>query len=140
MPGGFRPLAGITADVGLEAWGDDLPAAFAAALEGLADLLCDPATVRPAREVTLSAQGDLPEYLLVNLLNEAVYLFATERFLPARVEGVSFAGDTVTARVAGEPFDPARHLLRFELKAATWHRMAVVREPAGWRATVIFDV
>ena len=47
---------------------------------------------------------------------------------------------TVQGAIRGEKFDPARHTFYTEIKAVTYHELAVVRSTAGWRAQVIFDV
>jgi SHS2 domain-containing protein len=46
----------------------------------------------------------------------------------------------LSAEVAGEPYDPARHRLRGEVKAITWHELGIVQVDGGWRARVILDV
>jgi SHS2 domain-containing protein len=38
------------------------------------------------------------------------------------------------------PFDPRRHRLRQQVKAATYHHAKVVPQGGGWRAEVILDV
>jgi len=56
---------------------------------------------------------------------------------------VSFEAFTPTglrARVAGEPIDPARHPIVREIKAVTYHGLAVDRVAGGFSAQVVFDV
>jgi SHS2 domain-containing protein len=40
----------------------------------------------------------------------------------------------------GEPFDPARHPQKVQIKAVTYHALEVARDPGGWRARVLFDI
>ncbi len=40
----------------------------------------------------------------------------------------------------GEPVDPARHAIHTEIKAVTYHRLAVRRTAARWETRVIFDL
>jgi SHS2 domain-containing protein len=42
--------------------------------------------------------------------------------------------------VSGERFDRTRHRLLTELKAVTWHQLAVRQRDDGWWARVIVDV
>jgi len=42
--------------------------------------------------------------------------------------------------VRGETCDPARHSLAHEVKAVTYHGLAVEQVPDGWRAEVILDI
>jgi SHS2 domain-containing protein len=56
--------------------------------------------------------------------------------LEARVRGDA----RVEITASGEPLDPRRHALRAEVKAVTYHALAVRRTPAGYTARVILDV
>jgi len=40
----------------------------------------------------------------------------------------------------GERFDAARHPLKVQVKAVTYHGLEVARDEGGWRARVIFDI
>jgi SHS2 domain-containing protein len=53
---------------------------------------------------------------------------------------VGFAPGSGTVEAAWEPYEAARHPLRTELKAVTWHQLRVTRENDAWTARVIFDV
>ena len=101
--------------------GASLPEAFAQVALGVFALLADPASVeeRDAREIR--AHGTVPETLLVNWLNECLYVLDVEGFLPRRIEFTVFALDTAAAggeplrlycRLHGEDRDPVRHLSR----------------------------
>jgi len=47
----------------------------------------------------------------------------------------------VTAHLDGETLDRRRHTLLTEVKAVTYHQLAVETVPeGGWRATLLFDV
>lgn len=100
--------------------GATLPEAFAQVALGVFALLADPASVeeRDAREVR--AHGTVPETLLVNWLNECLYVLDVEGFVPRRVEFTIFALDAAAGgeplrlycRLHGEDRDPARHISR----------------------------
>jgi len=101
--------------------GASLPEAFAQVALGVFALLADPASVeeRDAREIR--AHGTVPETLLVNWLNECLYVLDVEGFIPRRIEFTVFALDTAAAggeplrlycRLHGEDRDPVRHLSR----------------------------
>ena len=89
---------------------------------GVFALLADPASVeeRDAREVR--AHGTVPETLLVNWLNECLYVLDVEGFVPRPVEFITFAldaarrGRRAAAPVLPPPWggdrDPARHISR----------------------------
>jgi len=101
--------------------GASLPEAFAQVALGVFALLADPASVeeRDAREIR--AHGTVPETLLVNWLNECLYVLDVEGFIPRRIEFTVFALDAAAAggeplrlycRLHGEDRDPVRHLSR----------------------------
>ena len=46
----------------------------------------------------------------------------------------------LTAELAGEPYAPARHDVRTEVKAVTYHQLSVTRQAGGWVARVILDL
>ena len=129
-----------TADVGIWASGPNA----AALLEGLGlalyGLFAAPRQVRPRELRTVRASGnDAPE-LVVAFLNELLALEETDGFLARRIvarpEGRALTA--VTATLHGEPFDPARHIARTEVKAVTYHDL--VFDPRAGRARVIVDL
>lgn len=82
---------------------------------------------------------DAPE-LVVAFLGELLALAETDAFLGRRIDArTSGPGPrSVVARVRGEPFDPARHVARTEVKAITYHDL--VFDPRRGRARVIVDL
>jgi len=46
----------------------------------------------------------------------------------------------LAVQFVGERFDRARHQLITEIKAVTYHRLAVEHERGNWQATVVFDI
>jgi SHS2 domain-containing protein len=96
-----------------------------------------------ARPIHTSGQ-DLAE-LLFEYLRELLYLFATETFVPARLQldglDLSRQGPAALAgRVWGELFDPQRHQTQPEVKAVTRHGLEVQSTEEGFRARILFDV
>lgn len=135
-----------TADVGLVAYGDTLPDAFASAARGMFSIIADLRTVREveSRQVEVTA-GDM-ESLLFEWLNSLLYFFDVERILFCRFDIESFADSklipSTTLRLKatcyGEKADPSRHRLKTGIKSATYHMLTVDREKN--RVRVIFDV
>jgi SHS2 domain-containing protein len=126
-----------TADVGIRAYGASLEELFAAAAAGMFSLIADPLKVRPVGEVEVRVAGRDPEGLLVNWLQELLFVHETQRLLlcefDVRIERLSLVG---TAR--GEAIDKARHELRLAIKAVTYHRLSI--DPEAGMAQVIFDI
>ena len=121
--------------------GATLPEAFAQVA-----LVADPASVeeRDAREVR--AHGTAPERLLVNWLNECLYVMDVEGFVPRRVEFSMFALDAgaqggeplrLYSRLHGEDLDPARHIPRETVRGIRGEGAFVLEAGNGSEARVI---
>jgi SHS2 domain-containing protein len=130
-----------TADVGLELEAPDLKAAFALAAASMFDLMCDLDTVgddvrRTVR--TRARDGDL-ENMMVRWLTELLYVFESERLLLSGFDVVKLEDGGIEAEVVGEQFDPGLHAVKLEIKAATYHELAVDQVEGVWHVRVIFD-
>ncbi len=126
--------------------GPTLPEAFEQVALGVFALLADPASVeeRDAREVR--AHGSAPEILLVNWLNECLYVLDVEGFVPRRVEFTIFALDAsapggeplrLHCRLHGEDLDPSRHIPRETVRGIRTDGAAVLAVGDGSEAHVV---
>lgn len=131
-----------TADIAVEATGQDLGEAFAAVADGLAAAMCGavPETGDRCR-TTVTAENR--EALLFDYLDRLIYERDTDHVLPvdnaATVEAASAesAAWRVTATYRGVSLDA---ITAREIKAVTYSEMALSETTAGWRAYVVFDV
>lgn len=128
-----------TGDLGIELTAPTRCELFRRAVLALAALLVERTGVaeREQREITVEAEAD-PD-LMHDLLAELLALFTVEGFI-WRDASATEAGRSLRVTVRGEPFDPARHAFRGEIKAVTYHALMVESSPNEWRARVIFDV
>lgn len=46
----------------------------------------------------------------------------------------------LSAIISGEPYDPARHTIKTEIKAVTFHNLSIKKTKEGYTAEVLFDV
>ncbi len=129
-----------TADLGVEITGASQEEVYAGAAGALFDLLTDLSSVRESEERTLTVEGEGPDDLLVNFLRELLYCWNGEGFLMKRCMVREAAPRRLTAVLRGETYDPARHRIRMEIKAATYHQASVRRTAEGWMGRVVFDV
>ncbi|MFH1501461.1 MAG: archease [Candidatus Eisenbacteria bacterium] len=130
-----------TADVGIELTAVDLASALSTAAAAMFDMMCGLDLVAEDWRTTLTVdarEGDL-ENLLVRWLSELLFLHHSEGVLLSRFEVVSLGGGSLTANVAGERIDAARHPAGLEIKAATYHDLLIDESTDGWRVRVIFD-
>ncbi len=132
---------GTTADKGILARGRDLPELFANAARGLVAMMVeDPTAIRPVERRSVEVTAGSPEGLLVAWLSELLYLYEVEAFLPASCRIARLTETALSAELAGEAFDPARHRAAGHVKAVTYHGLEITRDAAGWRAPIIVDV
>ncbi len=130
-----------TADVGLELEAPDLKAAFELAAASMFDLMCDLDGVGGdvRRTVRIRARDADLENMMVRWLNELLFVFESEIVLLSGFDVTKLTSDTLEAEVVGEQFDPGRHAFKSELKAATYHDLAVNQIEGVWFVRVIFD-
>ena len=128
-----------TADIGIAAYGADLKETFANAACALFSLMVDLDDVSESlcREATVTA--DNREDLLVEWLNELLYIFDVDNVLLKRFEITKLTDTSLTADCFGEKMDPRRHRMKMGVKAATYH-MLQVEEGNGWRVQVLLDI
>ena len=128
------------ADVGLLVHGGDGAGLFANAGLALFDLVCELERVEERELYRAAGQAEGVEALLVDWLNELVYLFEGEGVVCRRFAFPEWSETSYRAECFGEPVDPERHAARDLVKAATYHGLSVERTPRGYQARVILDV
>ena len=129
-----------TADVGFEAWAQTPEALFETCGRALLEVATEPGRVeaREALPIEVAAAGY--DELLVDWLNEILYLFDSGRFAPSGFEVRELTREKLTGVLTGEPRDPARHPWQLIVKAVTYHDLFVGRRNGRWEARVVLDV
>ena len=122
-----------TAELELEIAASSEAAVFAEALEALAELVDGKNGSPVTREIELEA--DDRAMLLVEWLNELVYLSEVDGFVPERITELKLHEGKLHATVKGYRGEP-RHLV----KAVTLHRLELRQDDHGWHARVVLDV
>lgn len=135
---GFELLA-HTADTGFRAYAPDLNGVLEESCRALVAVAMDASRAAAVEWRTLEAAGATLEDLLVNLLNEVLWLLDGGRWAPAVVE-VRAGEGRAAARLGGEPRDDLRHPPRIVVKAATYHQIRIGPSGGGWSAEVYLDI
>jgi SHS2 domain-containing protein len=129
-----------TADVGVIATGDSLAEALAWAARGMFSVIVEPDSVVSVSSLEVSVSSPDQEALVVDWLNELLYRYEAEGFLPGEfLVSVDETGTSLEAQCLGEPFDPERHHILTSVKAATYHELMVTHNQQ-WQIRVILDV
>jgi SHS2 domain-containing protein len=128
-----------TADVGLMAWGRDLPEMFVEAAVGVAGLLTDTSHVRQRRAVPVEAEGETDEDLLVQWLEEVLFTYEVHGFAVGGAEIESVGSGCLSGRLLGERVDPSRHRPAGHVKAVTYHNLKIERVGDRYEVRVVLD-
>jgi len=129
-----------TADMGLWVEAEDLAGLLASAAVSLAEVMVAGPREGPVQWLPLALEEENAAGLLVALLNEVIYRLDGEGLLTVALEPAQVDERRLEGRLGVIPFDPRRHRLRRQVKAATYHQAKVVPGGRGWRAEVILDV
>lgn len=132
-----------TADVGVEIEANTYEGVLSEGLLALTDILTEVEKVSLELEMPVDLIAPSREDLLVEWLNELVYLFDSESVLLRRsAVRVGKQGDDwrLRATVGGERYDPGLHRIKTLVKAVTYHQLAVRSSTSGWQARVVFDI
>lgn len=129
-----------TADIGIAAYGTDIKEVFCNAALGLFSLMAELDDIKEdvQREVKLSAEDE--EVLLIEWLNELIYISDVEHIIFKRFEIDEPAGNQIRARCFGEEIKPGQHKVKREIKAATYHMLRISKSNGGYEVKVIFDI
>jgi SHS2 domain-containing protein len=116
---------------------DDWPDLLAEAARAIgAELTREGGPAGAAAARTIAVDGVDREALLVDLINELIFLAETERWAPAAADTMAASDRQVRMRCAGVALagPPSR------IKAATLHGLSVRTDGTGTTAEVILDV
>ena len=130
----------ISGDVGLKAFGKSKEEAFLNAAYGMYSLITEPAKIREKKTVLITIEKDSLDGLLVAWLNELIFHFDTYGFIGKKITMELFSDGKISARIAGEEFDPGRHAGKLLIKAASYHKLSIREMNGSWEIDVIFDI
>jgi riboflavin kinase/FMN adenylyltransferase len=125
-----------TADLAMRAYGRDLRELFVNAAYGMFDLMAEPAPDEPLRRREVALEGSDHEALLVDWLNELIYLHEVEGETYTRFTIQYLSSAALRASVEGG----ATGRKTKAIKAATFHDLSIRETKAGYEATIVFDV
>lgn len=124
-----------TADLALRLWGEDLADLFGTAARGMFSLIADldAVAVEDAVSITLTALD--VEMLLVDWLNELLYLHERDGLAFKEFAFVQITPTRLEARASGGGISRYRNYV----KAATFHNLNVAETGAGYETEIVFD-
>lgn len=129
-----------TADLGMEFFGKNAKELFLSAAAGLFDVITDLENVATHEKVSIKVNGLDREDLLVNWLRELLYFHQAKHMLFRKFMIGSLGEDFIEGYAEGEFYDEKKHVIKKEIKAVTYHDIAIEETESGWMARVVFDL
>jgi SHS2 domain-containing protein len=90
--------------------------------------------------IRISVSGNDLADLMNKWLSEILYLYAGENLVVTGINIGSLSSASLNATLKTSPFNPKFHKIIREIKAVTYHQIAVTNENGIWTARVIFDL
>ena len=129
-----------TADLGIEICGGNLKELFENAARVLVHLMIRHEGMFKGETLNIEISAADPDDLMVRWLGEILYLLEAERKIVVSAHIRSISPVMLTADLSTIPFDPQNHEIITEIKAVTYHQVAVTKKGGQWETRVIFDV
>lgn len=128
------------ADIGVEIYGDSMEELFRNAAHALFSLMVEEKEnikggENLERQIEVKKNGEL----LISFLNELLFLWETQRMVLKDLL-LEMESEGLKATLLGKKFDPEIHLVKKEIKAATYHNFEIKKTENGYVAKVVFDV
>ena len=129
-----------TADLGIRVRAETLADLVAPAADGLYAAIGKFVSAGTPESIALNIAGDDPAVILRDFLAELLDLFERGRRFASAVEVSAFTDTGLTATAHTELVDFERSALHREVKAITYHELAIRAIDGGYEATVIVDI
>ena len=123
-------------DVGIVVFGENLKEIFENAAFGMFSLMADLGDVELKDSFEIEVKADDQEELLINWLNELIFLEDSKHLLLKDFKISKLADKELKAKVTGEHIRKNLHELHRQIKAATYNQLELKEK----RAKVVFDV
>mgnify|MGYP003978317509 FL=1 len=131
-----------TADVAIESRGDTLEELFTASAMATFEVMSDTSSIQPKIKKTLHLEHSEIDGLLFDWLAEIIYLKDSEFMLFGKYD-LKITKDTnyqLDAEILGEEINQAKHDLRCDVKAITFHLFEVYEKNGKWISRFILDI
>jgi len=130
-----------TADLKIKAFAKDLPALFKNMAQGMFSAaiggkIKNQRLESKERKFTIKAQDY--ESLLINFLNELIYLSDVNNEIYLDFEFEKFSDKFLKGTAYGQPIPESG--FKTEVKGATFHNLKIQKTKQGYETTVLFDI
>jgi SHS2 domain-containing protein len=133
-----------TADTYIRAYGTTMQEAYENAALSMFETMTDSGKIAQTQEETVEVEAEDQYALLYNWIEALLVKFETENMLYSKFQISDWKENAesfkFTAKVWGEKFNPKKHPQKVGVKAVTYHRMVVIREPERVVLEFILDI
>jgi len=135
MPNNAYEEINHTADIALRVWGIEFYALLTHAAEGMYDLMGIEMVVESQVENVFDITEDSSESMLVDFLNECLYL-AEDKKQAFTTFSFFTQGGSLCVNCTGA----AIKTIERQIKAVTFHKLEIIHTPSGLETVITFDV
>lgn len=129
-----------TADMGIEVRATSRCGLFEQAALGLRSMVFGPLELTPDQRRTIKLVGDDQAALLVQWLNELLYLLEVHRFCPLSFHFDHLDSHRLQVTMTGRDWQSAGLTVEREVKAVTYHQVEVRGKNGDWWGRVFVDL
>ena len=133
-----------TADTYIRTYGTTMQEAYENAALAMFETMTDSGKIAQTQEETMEIEAEDQYALLYNWLEALLIKFETENILYSKFQISDWKENAetfkFTAKAWGEKFNPKKHPQKVGVKAVTYHRMVVIREPERVVLEFILDI
>jgi SHS2 domain-containing protein len=131
---------GTHAYTGFEVWGKTKEQVFESAGKAFFNIMWHIDTQQQNEPETIEVTGNDLEELLVNFLEEFLYLYDAKGLVCTGIEIESISADKVRAKVWLQKFNDAGDQELLGVKAVTYHQLFIGRKNDSWTARIFLDI
>jgi SHS2 domain-containing protein len=129
-----------TADVCVRVFGNSLEEIFVGSAKAMMEIITDVEKVNPSKEISIKAQGENYEELLVKWLQEILYLHEVKKMVFKDFEIKIKNGIRAVGKAYGEKIAVDRHEFYSNIKAVTYHNLKIISSKDKYRVDIVFDI
>jgi len=133
-----------TADIAVDIEADSLNELFTAAAFSLRESISDDKIVGLSESKSLTFHDESLEILLVDFLSELNFLFQSESWMMSSVHSLDISKEldiwNLLVVIVGGNFNRNQTKLKSEIKAVTYHQMAIQEINGQFCTRIVFDI
>lgn len=128
-----------TSDIGLKIQGSNLEELFRNGFYGLLSITASKREISGGKSKTIKLAAYDKESLLIDFLNELLYLINVKKWLPCKIIELNINGNNLVAVINGKKYT-SPDAIKAEIKAATYHNIKIKNNVDIMETKVIFDL